>query len=64
MIDYKIKNLINPAEIDRVRVLGSVGEQMNIFFDKRVFSDFARTVVYKETYDAFVAKRDDNTAIG
>lgn len=64
MISYTVKNRANPAPLGGTRILGSVKEQMDIFFEKRIFSDFAKSTVYRETLDAFIAKRDDNTAIG
>ncbi len=58
MIDYKVRNKVNPAKLSDVEILGSVAEQMNVFFEKRIFSDFARGAVYKETEDAFRTKLD------
>lgn len=64
MIQYKVKNEVNPIRAEDAKILGSISEQMNIFFENRVKSDFAKNVIYKETEDAFREQRDDETAVG
>ena len=64
MIEYKVKNLIEPAELSQIKLFGSVGEQMDGFLDKRVFSDFAKYTVYRECEDAFFHAVDGDGAVG
>ncbi len=64
MIDFKIKNSINPASLENIHIGGSVGQQMDLFFEKRVTSDFAKNEIVEEALRAFVEKKDDETAVG
>ena len=64
MIDYKVKNRVNAPSLADIRFGGKIGEQVSRFFEERVKSDFAKNVVYKETYEQFLLRNDDDLAIG
>ena len=64
MLAYKKQNMIEPAELENIRMYGSIAAQMDEFFHERVLSDYAHEVIYRETEDAFRAKRDDETIVG
>ena len=63
-VEYKVKNKLRAPEPASVRIEGSVGEQMNKFFQNRIFSDYARGSIYRETEDAFRNQIDDARAVG
>ena len=63
-VEYKVKNKLRAPELASVRIEGSVGEQMNKFLQNRIFSDYARGFVYRETEDAFRNQIDDAKAVG
>ena len=64
MLDYKVKNMIEPADLSDVRVLGYHGELIDTFFEGRIMSPHARDEVYQECEDAFKLRRDDETGVG
>jgi len=64
MVEYKVKNMISPLPLGNSVINGSIAEQMGIFFENRITSDYAKNVIYQETEDAFRTKFDDSTPIG
>ena len=65
MISYKVKNLIVPVDsLDCIKLKGLSDNISRKFFEKRVLSDFAKNVIYKEAEDAFRTKRDDEKYVG
>ena len=64
MIEYKVKNKIESAALEDVRVGGYHGALMESFFEGRIMSKDAREVVYKEAEDAFKYQRDDESGVG
>ena len=60
MIAYKKENLIESPKAGCTKLLGNTKKRMDAFFDKRIFSDFAKEVVYKEAVSAFQTKADDD----
>ncbi len=57
-VEYKVKNKIQAAKLSDIKILGTVAEQMDIFFEKRIFSDFAQNAIYGETEKAFRERLD------
>lgn len=53
-----------PCSPDAVRLEGWVGKKMNRFFQERIFSAFAREVVFGEARAAFAMKMDDASGVG
>ena len=60
MKEYKVSNLITAASAENVRLGGYVAELMNQFFSERIFSDYAKNVVYRECEDGFINRLDDS----
>ena len=58
-VDYKIKNMLSPVQLDSVQLGGYVGKLFDTFFQGRVLSQYAQNVVYKEAEDAFLHQVDD-----
>lgn len=61
---YIKENIINPIPLCNISLKGYVAELMNIFFEKRIFSDHAKNVVFKEAEDAFRNCVDDEGVVG
>lgn len=64
MIQYQVKDKFHAPALEKISVGGSISQQMETFFEKRVVSDFAKNVIYKETEDAFRLQEDDITVAG
>jgi len=64
MLDYKVHNKINSAELSDVKVEGFYGELIDLFFEHRIMSKHAREDVYPETEEPFKYKRDDEKGVG
>ncbi len=64
MVDYKVNNSFNTTPMNSVKILGSIGEQMNTFFENRILSDFAKREIFGEATRVFAERRDDETGIG
>ena len=64
MLDYKVKDLIESARLEDVRVEGFIGDHIDTFFEGRIMSDHARRDVYQECEDAFKYQRDDESGVG
>lgn len=64
MIDYKIKNVINPIALENIQFGGKVALQADIFFNTRVRSEYAQSVIYKETEEQFYLRNDDEKPVG
>lgn len=64
MIAYKINDKLNPPPLEGLHIGGSIGELMNRFFEERIFSDYAREVIYPETEEQFRLRDDDKTIVG
>ena len=54
MIAYKRENKIKKAELEKVKIGGYASELMDTFLANRVFSNYAKKVVFKECEDAFL----------
>lgn len=63
MIDYKIKNLIESPPAASTKLLGNTKNRMDTFFYKRIFSSYAKEVIYKEAISAFQTQADDDEAV-
>ena len=63
MQSYKVENLHTGAPIGDIRIKGDAGQLIDNFLFGRVFSDYAREVVYREAEDAFKNQIDDETPI-
>ncbi len=64
MIDYKIKNTINTTPLNSVKILGSIGKQMDAYLENRILSDFAKKEIFGEATRVFAERRDDETGVG
>ena len=64
MLDYKVKNNVNPLPMENIHFGGKIGQQASRFFYERTQSEYARTVVYQETEDQFRLRNDDETPVG
>ena len=63
-MDYSIKDRVIPAKLCDIE-LGSMSRVLSDrFFEERIFSDFAKEVIYKEAEDAFANQIDDEGYIG
>ena len=60
MKEYRVQNRITATPLSDVHLEGYVAELMERFFDERIFSDYAREVVYGECEGAFVNQLDDS----
>lgn len=57
-------NALCPCSPDAVRLEGWIGKKMDRFFQERIFSSFAREVVFGEARAAFAMKMDDASGVG
>ncbi|MBQ8510939.1 MAG: glycoside hydrolase family 127 protein [Clostridia bacterium] len=64
MIAYKINDRITPPALENLHLGGKIAEQMEAFFEERVFSDYAKNTVYAETEEQFRIQDDDKNCIG
>ena len=55
---------LHPCSPDAVRLEGWIGKKMDRFFQERIFSSFAREVVFGEARAAFAMKMDDASGVG
>lgn len=58
-MEYTVKNRICPAKLGEVHLGGLSKTLSDRFFEERIFSDFARNVIYQEAEDAFKNQVDD-----
>ena len=63
-MEYKVKDLVTPAVSANVMLGGMSSRISATFFRERIFSDFAKEVVYQEAEDAFANQVDDAEFIG
>ncbi len=63
MIKYKISDSFIPVNLENLKLEGKIAQLNDVFFNERVLSDYAKNTVYKETEEAFEAKRDDLTPV-
>lgn len=63
-MEYKIKNKIEPLDVSRIRFGGEIDSLISRFLEERVKSDFAKNVIYKETFDQFLIRNDDLLPVG
>lgn len=63
-MEYCVKNRVLPAALCDVRLGGMSKTISDRFFEERIFSDFAKSVVYKEAEDAFENQIDDAEFVG
>lgn len=64
MIDYIVKNRVQPLSMDHIHFGGKIDAQATKFFFERLQSEYARNVVYQETEDQFRLRNDDETPVG
>jgi len=64
MLDYQVKNSVNPLPMENIHFGGKIGQQASRFFYERIRSDHARNVVYQETEDQLRLRNDDETPVG
>lgn len=62
-MEYKIKDIYSPLNLEDFALKGKIAKLNDIFFYERAQSDYAKEVIYKETEEAFEAKRDDLTPV-
>ena len=58
-MEYRITDRIRPFPLSSVRLTGKIGELAERLFDRRIVSDYAKNVVYRETIDAYRDRIDD-----
>ncbi len=63
MILYKKQNLIESPLPSEIKIEGKTKDRMNQFFEERIFSPFAKEVIYKEALSAFETKADDDEPV-
>ena len=63
-MQYAVKNILQPPKLSDMQLQGSIGQQMDRFFEERVLSFFAREVIYAETEEKFRLREDDLDAVG
>lgn len=61
---YKKENILEKTPLENVELRGYTKSLMDVFFEKRIFSDFGKNVVFKEAEDAFSNCTDDSTSVG
>ncbi len=59
-----IHNKLTPPDLSQVRIQGSVGDLLDRLIERRITSEEARTVIYREAEDAFKNQIDDQTIVG
>jgi len=64
MKSYIKENIINKIPLENINIGGYAKELMDIFFEKRIFSDHGKNVVFKEAEDAFRNCMDDEGIVG
>ncbi len=64
MIDYKINNTHHTTPLNSIKILGSVGKQMDDYLENRILSDFAQKEIFGEATRVFGERRDDETGVG
>ena len=57
-------DVLYPSSPGAVRLEGWIGKKMDRFFQERIFSPFAREVVFGEARAAFAMKMDDASGVG
>lgn len=60
MISYRKENLINSPLPNSIKIFGKTNSRMSSFFEERIFSAYAKEVVYKEALSAFETQADDD----
>ena len=63
-MEYTVNNRIRPAVLGETQLGGLSKTLSDRFFEERIFSDFARNVIYKEAEDAFKNQLDDELYYG
>jgi len=64
MLAYCVNNKISKAPLSQIRLNGYAGRLMDLFFEERIFSDYARDVILRECEDGFVNRIDDHIVEG
>lgn len=59
-----VADVLYPCAPDAVRLEGWAGDKMNRFFSERIYSPFAREVIFAEARAAFAMKMDDASGVG
>ncbi len=63
-MEYTVTDRVFPARLSKTHLGGASKVISDRFFEERIFCDFAKNVIYKETEDAFVNQVDDERFIG
>ena len=63
-MEYIAKDFVSCVPTGDIKLLGITKPISELFFEKRVLSDFAKNVIYKEAEDAFRTQIDDARYIG
>ena len=63
-MEYTVNNRIRPAVLGETHLGGLSKTLSDRFFEERIFSDFARNVIYQEAEDAFKNQLDDEQFFG
>ena len=58
-MEYRIVDRIRPLPLSSVKLTGKIGELATRLIDRRIASDYAKNVVYRETIDAYRNRVDD-----
>ena len=61
-MEYRIADRIRPLPLSNVKLTGPIGELAARLIDRRIASDYAKNVVYRETIDAYRNRIDDADA--
>lgn len=64
MINYKVNNSFNTTPLESVKLLGSIGKQLDAFLENRILSDFAQKEIFGEAVEPFATRNDDETGVG
>ena len=63
-IDYKVKNIMDPAPLGNCFLEGEIGARVDRFIYERVSSDFALDEILREAEDFFATQYDDIYTFG
>lgn len=64
MIAYKIQNTIGSPGAECTRLLGKTNDRRDVLFYERIFSSYAKDVIFKEAVSAFQTQADDDEKMG
>ena len=64
MLQNKVKDCRKSPALEEISLKGQIAEQMELFLEERVCSEFAKNVIYMETEEEFRIRRDDDLPLG